>query len=68
VADENARVGAIIGRAFDEWQIAGAVEDIADVYLRQRQTNEKFIETYQRVGPQPFKEKLYGTDRARQAS
>jgi len=68
VADENARVGAIIGRAFDEWQIAGAVEDIVDVYLRQRQTNEKFIETYQRVGPQPFKEKLYGTDRARQAS
>ncbi|MFP6695898.1 MAG: nitrite/sulfite reductase [Alphaproteobacteria bacterium] len=68
VADENARVGAIIGRAFDEWQIAGAVEDIVDVYLRQRQTNEIFIETYQRVGPQPFKEKLYGTDRARQAS
>ncbi len=68
VADENARVGAIIGPAFDEWQIAGAVEDIVDVYLRQRQTNEKFIETYQRVGPQPFKEKLYGTDRARQAS
>ena len=68
VADENARVGAIIGPAFDEWQIAGAVEDIVDVYLRQRQTNEIFIETYQRVGPQPFKEKLYGTDRARQAS
>ncbi len=68
VADENARVGAIIGPAFDEWQIAGAVEDIVDVYLRQRQTNEKFIETYQRVGPQPFKEKLYGTDQARQAS
>ncbi|MDE0728526.1 MAG: nitrite/sulfite reductase [Alphaproteobacteria bacterium] len=68
VADENARVGAIIGPAFDEWQIAGAVEDIVDVYLRQRQTNEKFIETYQRVGPQPFKVKLYGTDQARQAS
>jgi sulfite reductase (NADPH) hemoprotein beta-component len=68
VADEKAQVGAIIGPAFDEWQIAGAVEDIVDVYLCQRQTNEKFIETYQRVGPQPFKEKLYGTDQARQAS
>lgn len=68
VATENAAIGAIIGPAFDEWQIAGAVEDIVDVYLEQRRTEEKFIDTYQRVGPQPFKEKLYGTDQARQAS
>ena len=72
VANENAQVGAIIGPAFDEHQIAGAVEDIVDVYLTERQSlghrDEKFIKTYQRVGPQPFKEKLYGTDQARQAS
>ncbi|MBT4488469.1 MAG: nitrite/sulfite reductase [Rhodospirillaceae bacterium] len=67
VATEDAAVGAIIGPAFDEWQIADAVEDIVDVYLHQRQTDETFIETYQRIGPQPFKETLYGTDQARQA-
>ncbi len=66
VANENAKVGAIIGPAFDEWQIADAVEDIVDVYLSQRQGKETFIDTYQRVGPQPFKEKLYGTDQKRQ--
>ena len=66
-ANENAAVGAIIGPAFDEWQIADAVETIVDVYLQQRATDEPFIDTYQRVGPQPFKEKLYGTDQARQA-
>jgi sulfite reductase (NADPH) hemoprotein beta-component len=67
VASENAAIGAIIGPAFDEWQIADAVEDIVDVYLAQRCPGETFIDTYQRVGPQPFKEKLYGSDQARQA-
>ena len=67
VSNENAAIGTIVGPAFDEWQIADAVEDIVDVYLHQRQTDETFIETYQRIGPQPFKETLYGTDQARQA-
>ncbi|NQV62013.1 MAG: nitrite/sulfite reductase [Alphaproteobacteria bacterium] len=67
VANENAAVGTIIGPAFDEWQIADAVETIIDVYLQQRQADEHFIDTYQRVGPQPFKEMLYGIDQARQA-
>jgi sulfite reductase (NADPH) hemoprotein beta-component len=67
VASENAAIGAIIGPAFDEWQIADAVEDIVDVYLAQRRPGESFIDTYQRVGPPPFKEKLYGSDQARQA-
>ncbi|MDP7547969.1 MAG: nitrite/sulfite reductase [Alphaproteobacteria bacterium] len=66
-AGENAAVGAIIGPAFDEWQIADAVETIVDVYLRQRHADERFIDTYQRLGPQPFKEMLYGFDQARQA-
>ncbi len=65
VADENAAVGAIIGPAFDEMQIADAVETIVDVYLQQRETDEPFIDTYQRIGPGPFKEKLYAPDQAR---
>ena len=67
VADQNAAIGHIIGPAFDEWQIADAVETIVDVYLRHRRTDERFIHTYQRIGPQPFKESLYGPDQARQA-
>ncbi len=67
VANENAAIGTIIGPAFDEWQIADAVESIVDVYLQQRIGDEKFIDTYQRIGPQPFKEKLYAPDQARKA-
>ncbi len=65
ISNENAAIGTIIGPAFDEWQIADAIETIVDVYLQQRDKDEKFIETYQRVGPQPFKEKLYASDQAR---
>ncbi|MEQ8697122.1 MAG: nitrite/sulfite reductase [Bauldia litoralis] len=58
---EDASIGAIVGRAFSEGEIAGAVETIVDTYLEQRQSpGEKFIETYRRVGADPFKERLYG--------
>jgi len=58
-ADENAAIGSIIGPAFDEEQIVGAVETVLDVYLAERRPDERFIDTYRRVGPRPFKEKLY---------
>ena len=58
-ADENAAVGQIIGPAFSYDDVVDAVETIVDTYLGIRVNGEKFTETYARVGPQPFKEKLY---------
>ncbi len=58
-ADENAAVGKIIGPAFSYDDVVDAVETIVDTYLDVRANGEKFTETYARVGPQPFKEKLY---------
>ncbi len=58
-ADENAAVGKIIGPAFSYADVVDAVETIVDTYLGVRINGEKFTETYARVGPQPFKEKLY---------
>ncbi|MEQ9331475.1 nitrite/sulfite reductase [Thalassobaculum sp.] len=59
-ADENAAIGDIVGPAFDEEQIAGAVETVVDVYLAERRdADESFIDTYRRIGLKPFKEKLY---------
>ncbi|MDP6831853.1 MAG: nitrite/sulfite reductase [Alphaproteobacteria bacterium] len=66
-ANEDAAIGTIIGPAFDEWQIADAIETIVDVYQQLRNSDENFIDTYQRLGPQPFKEKLYASDQARKA-
>ena len=59
-ADEDAAVGDIIGPAFTEERIVDAVETIVDTYLALRTAPEEtFLETYRRVGVDPFKEKLY---------
>ncbi|MGF1610468.1 MAG: nitrite/sulfite reductase [Kiloniellales bacterium] len=61
-ADENAALGAIVGRAFSYDEVPGAVETIVDTYLQQRQDGERFNDTVARIGLQPFKETLYAAD------
>jgi len=56
----DAALGAIVGPAVAADKIADAIEAIALVYLAQRRGDETFLETYRRVGGEPFKEKLYG--------
>ena len=58
-ADDTA-LGKITGPGFDEAGIVDAVETAADVYLRERTDGERFLDTYRRIGMEPFKEALYG--------
>jgi sulfite reductase (NADPH) hemoprotein beta-component len=58
-ADENAALGAIVGPAVPAERVTGAVDTIVDVYLRERRADERFPETYRRIGAAPFKEALY---------
>ena len=58
-ADENASLGDITGRAFTEDDIVDAIENLVASYVDLRQGGERFIDTYRRVGMQPFKERLY---------
>jgi len=58
-ADENAAIGKIIGRAFSSDDVVDAVETVVNTYVDQRQDDERFIDTYERIGPKPFKEALY---------
>ena len=59
-AKEDASIGNILGRGFDEDGIVTAVENVVDTYLEIRSEGETFIETHRRVGDDPFKERLYG--------
>lgn len=62
-ADENAALGEIIGRGFGPDEIVEAIETIVETYLAQRtDRSERFLDTYRRVGPAPFKEALYGAE------
>ena len=59
--DENTSIGEIIGRGFAPEKVTDAVETIVDTYLGlRRDKSETFLEAYRRVGPQPFKDALYG--------
>lgn len=57
---EDVSLGKITGPGFDEAGIVDAVETAADVYLRERADGERFLDTYRRIGMEPFKEALYG--------
>jgi sulfite reductase (NADPH) hemoprotein beta-component len=57
---EDASLGRITGPGFDEDGIVDAVEKATDVYLRERHSGERFLDTYRRVGLDPFKEAIYG--------
>ena len=59
--DENTSIGEIIGRGFEPEKVTDAIEVIVDTYLGLRlDPSETFLAAYRRVGPQPFKDALYG--------
>jgi sulfite reductase (NADPH) hemoprotein beta-component len=59
-ASEDAALGRILGRGFSADEVVDVVEKIVDTYLELRTSGEAFIDTYRRVGQEPFKERVYG--------
>lgn len=57
---EDVSLAKITGPGFDEDGIVDAVEKATDVYLRARAEGERFLDTYRRIGMEPFKEAIYG--------
>ncbi|HSM54085.1 MAG TPA: nitrite/sulfite reductase, partial [Erythrobacter sp.] len=57
---QDTSLARITGPGFDEAGIVDAVETVTDVYLRERDAGERFLDTYRRIGMEPFKEALYG--------
>ncbi len=57
---EDVSIGKIIGPGFDEDGVVDAVEKATEVYKSLREGDERFIDTYRRVGLDPFKEAIYG--------
>ena len=59
-ADENARLGTLIGPAVPYDKVADVVEDIVAAYIELRERpDEIFVDTVKRLGIQPFKERVY---------
>ena len=58
-AENDAALGDRLGPAIEKERVADVIQDIIDVYLEQREGEEIFLETYRRIGIDPFKERVY---------
>ena len=57
---EDVSLAKITGPGFDEDGIVDAIERVTDKYLGVREEGERFLDTYRRIGMEPFKEAIYG--------
>ena len=60
-ADENAAVGTILGPSVAHDDVPAVIDSIVDHYCRIRLPQERFIDTFRRVGISSFKEALHAT-------
>ena len=61
-AAEDASIGEILGPGLGEHEIVDAVESVVALYLEKREPGERFLDAYRRLGPEPFKERVYAAD------
>ncbi|WP_444905527.1 nitrite/sulfite reductase [Microbulbifer sp. JMSA004] len=58
-ASNEASLAKVLGPSFSRAEVPDVISKILDLYVEQRQTEEPFIDTYNRIGLQPFKERVY---------
>jgi sulfite reductase (NADPH) hemoprotein beta-component len=58
-ADRYTALGKVLGPSFAQEEIPDVIEKLIAVYLDKREGNERFIDTYNRIGIEPFKEHVY---------
>ncbi|MEF8754970.1 MAG: nitrite/sulfite reductase [Accumulibacter sp.] len=64
----SATIGKVIGPSFHAHEVPLVIEALISVHVEQRRPGERFIDTLQRIGVEPFKARAYaGRDRRRGA-
>lgn len=58
-SENDAALGDRLGPAIAKKDVAEVIGKLLDVYVEQRQEDERFLDTYRRVGIEPFKDKVY---------
>lgn len=59
---QQAALGKVIGPSFAAEQVPEVIERIVRTYVDQRQVNEGFLDTFQRIGLEPFKANVYSRE------
>ena len=58
----NASLGQILGPSFAQDVMPDVIEKIIGVYVEQRTEDEQFLDTFRRIGIDPFKERVYAAN------
>lgn len=58
-AENDTALGERLGPAIDKHGVADAIADLLDVYVEYRYEDERFLDTYRRIGIAPFKARVY---------
>jgi sulfite reductase (NADPH) hemoprotein beta-component len=58
-AGADASLGTVIGPSVPKAQVAETIERLLEVYVEQRQPEERFLDAVRRIGVKPFKERVY---------
>ncbi|HCI3973616.1 TPA: nitrite/sulfite reductase [Pseudomonas aeruginosa] len=58
----DASLGQILGPSFAQEQMADVIDKIIQVYVERRTEEEPFIDTFRRIGIDPFKERVYAAN------
>jgi sulfite reductase (NADPH) hemoprotein beta-component len=61
-SDQHASLGDRLGPGLPQAEVPAAIRKIVDTYLVIREQNERFLDTYRRVGIDPFKNAVYGDE------
>lgn len=58
-SSDEASLGEILGPSFTADEVTKVVTKCVDLYLENRMGKERFLDTYRRIGIEPFKERVY---------
>jgi sulfite reductase (NADPH) hemoprotein beta-component len=58
---KDASIGNILGPSFKQEDMPDVIETILSTYVDLREEEENFLDTYRRIGIDPFKERVYVT-------
>ena len=59
---KDASLGKILGPSFKQDDMPDIIENILTTYVSERHREESFLDTYRRIGIEPFKERVYAKD------
>lgn len=58
-AENDAALGDRLGPAIEKEKVADTIGELLQVYVENRIEEERFLDTYRRIGIEPFKERVY---------